>query len=888
MPPRVWRVLRWLVVACALGLVYLAIVCPALALRLFWGIFVPILPLSFLVAPGLWRNVCPLVSLNQIPRTVGFTRGLTIPPEVQRFAPLVSASLFFLIIPMRKVLLDANGLALAILILTLLSLAFLGGVLFKGKSGWCTQFCPMLQVERLFGQSPLVVVPNGHCSPCVGCSVNCHDFNPTAGYLADLYDENPHLGTNRKLFAGALPWLTLAFFTQPYLSEVSVAGVAQTYAYILFFAAAGIGIFFVLNEVIGVTSQRLILWHATAAINLYYLFAVPLILERSGVTPWLQQGIVMAPSVNLPAFFGSQITPALLPQFLLQAGVLAISAVWLRRALPRERAFLSVGNLAPARASESVVQAARQAGAAKVEVQFQSGPTVLAESGDSLLALAEANHVAIDAGCRLGMCGADPIAILAGAESLSPALLAEQSTLQRLGLGPAYRMACCVRVHGPVTVAVADPSALMEEASAQSPEATAEEQELARDGRHIVVIGSGVAGMTAAVEARQRLPGAEVSLIGGESYEPYNRLNLGKLVNESVAIEKLYLMPREWAAAKRIRFLKGVRVTAIDRAAHQVDTELGETLPYDHLILAMGARSAVPPTPGFGTPGTFVMRTMDDAIQLQQYIRNRRARRAVVIGGGLLGLEAAYFISHMGVHVFVLERGEWPLSRQLDQPAGRLLERLMSGIDIEIVTRAEVQSIMGPDIVTGVELKDGQTIPADLCLVAVGIEPNSELAREAGLEVNRGVVVNDHMQTSDPAIFAAGDVAEHNGRVYGLWPASLEQARVAVLNACGGDIVYEGVVPPAKLKVAAFDLLSVGEITAKGDDGHEIVLEDSGGGRYRKLVLKDGRALGAILIGYTELADSVCLAVESRQDVRDALPELEQGDWSALGSTTRA
>src|SRR5262249_2310734 len=162
--------------------------------------------------------------------------------------------------------------------------------------------------------------------------------------------------------------------------------------------------------------------------------------------------------------------------------------------------------------------------------------------------------------------------------------------------------------------------------------------------------------------------------------EPYNRLNIGKLVNESVAIEKLYLMPRDWAQAKRIRFVRGAEATTIDREARQVHTDLGETLPYSSLILATGARSAVPPIPGVTTPGTFVLRTMDDAIQLQQYIRHRRVRRAVIIGGGLLGLEAAYVISQMDVRAYVLERGEWPLSRQLDQPAGQLLARLMNGL----------------------------------------------------------------------------------------------------------------------------------------------------------------------------------------------------------------
>ncbi|MDF2703708.1 MAG: hypothetical protein K0S10_2654, partial [Rubrobacteraceae bacterium] len=219
--PRVWTVMRWFGVACALGIVAASILDPPLGLLIFWGVFVPIVPLIFLVAPALWRNVCPMASLNQLPRTLGFTRGLTLPLWVQQYAPLISAGLFLAIVAFRKVLLESSGLALAVFLLSVLALAFLGGVLFKGKSGWCSQFCPMLQVERFYGQSPLVVVRNSHCRPCVGCTKNCYDFNPTAAYLADLYDDNPRLGANRKLFAGAMPGLILAFFTQPALTDIT-------------------------------------------------------------------------------------------------------------------------------------------------------------------------------------------------------------------------------------------------------------------------------------------------------------------------------------------------------------------------------------------------------------------------------------------------------------------------------------------------------------------------------------------------------------------------------------------------------------------------------------------------------------------------------------------
>jgi nitrite reductase (NADH) large subunit len=205
------------------------------------------------------------------------------------------------------------------------------------------------------------------------------------------------------------------------------------------------------------------------------------------------------------------------------------------------------------------------------------------------------------------------------------------------------------------------------------------------------------------------------------------------LVSEATAIEKLYLMPRDWAPAKRIRHLRGVSATAIDRAKREVTTEEGEAIPYDRLLLATGARSSVPEIEGFGLEGTFVLRTIDDAVQVQQYIRRRRSRRALIIGGGLLGLEAAHSISQLGVYAFVLNRNEWQLNRQLDSPAGALLGRMLQDFGIAVLPWAEPRRIFGTERMEGVVLSDGRKMGVDLCLVATGIQPNVELAQAAGL-----------------------------------------------------------------------------------------------------------------------------------------------------------
>jgi NAD(P)H-nitrite reductase large subunit len=207
---------------------------------------------------------------------------------------------------------------------------------------------------------------------------------------------------------------------------------------------------------------------------------------------------------------------------------------------------------------------------------------------------------------------------------------------------------------------------------------------------------------------------------------------------------------------------------------------------------------------------------------------------------------------------------------------------MMSDLGIKILPQVEARRVVGEEWVEAVELSNGHTLSADVCLVAAGIRPNVALAKSAGVLVRRGVVVDEGMRTSVPRIFAAGDVVEFEDRTLGLWPAALEQAHTAVLNLLGGQSAYAGTTPPTRLKVAGIDLLSVGETTPRGAGWREVRVDDSDGRQYRKLVLADGRVRGAMLIGHTDLAEPVIAAVESALPVADLIPHLERGDWSAL------
>ena len=853
-PPVAWRAVRWAIVAVTVAFVVSCFRWPQVGLRVFWGVYVPLAPALFLTEPGLWRNICPLASFNQIPRTLGFTRSRTLPRAVARYAPLVSAGLFLVLVALRPVVLQSSGPALGIMLIMLLALAFLGGAIFKGKSGWCTQFCPMLQVERFYGQAPLRVVPNSHCRPCVGCSSNCHDFNPTAAYLADLHDDDPKLGANRRIFAGLMPWLVFAFFTQPVVAPFTweAAGLAGR---LLLFAAAGVGLFVLLEQATRFSAQHLALLHAAAAFNLFYLFVVP---------------IALGPVGQLPAV-----------RVAVGAAVLALTAAWLVRAWPRERAFVGL-DTAAAKVADQVLSVHSAQRAAAVEILFTDGPTVLVKPGTTLLEAAEGNGVAIASGCRMGVCGADPVQVLDGADHLSPAGAGERATLERLGLAGNCRMACMAKAVGDVRVSTSVDGAQEAEVAAVAFAPTA-------GADRLVVLGGGAAGVTAGTELRRLHPDAEITVIGFEPYDFYNRMAIGKLMSESTSIRQLYLLAEDWPAAKRIRALRGVSAVRIDLDAREVTTDEDERIGYDRLIIATGARAAVPPIEGFGLPGTFTLRTIDDAVQIQQHVRGHRARRAVVVGGGLLGLEAAYEMVELGLRVTVLDRGAWPLGRQLDEAAGRLVATMLGDLGIELSSGCSARAVHGNGRLEAVQTTDGQVLPADLCLVAAGIAPDVQLAREAGLQVARGIVVDDRMQTSDPSVFAVGDVIDHDGRRYGLWPAAVDQARVAAVNALGGAEHFLTAVPPTRLKIAAIRLLSVGSLRQPPDDhGDVLAVADPSARRYRMLVLARGRAVGGVLIGHPEWEDALLDAVESGRDVSAAVGALRSGDWSALDGVADA
>ena len=436
-PIAVWHGLRVLSVAAAIGLGLLLIVRPQTGLFVLWQLVIPIVPAVFLLAPGLWRNVCPLAALNQLPRLAGFTKGLAHSPAIREYSFIVGIVGFFALVSSRKLLFNGDGMATAILLFGALGLAFVGGVLFRGKSGWCSSVCPMLPVQRLYGQTPFVTVPNSHCRPCVGCTKNCYDFNPKVAYLADQYDDDRRYVGFRRFFAAVFPGFVLAFYLVP---DPPVVTVERMYLEFAAYMAASLAAFTTLETFAKVRANTLTALFAAAAFNIYYWFAA--------------EKLVAAVSELVQA------TPAPPWTWAIRGAVLAVTLVWFARTLGVEKRFvaLSVDMAAAAavRLGEGAAAAIERAATREsAQVAFKpEGKRVAVQPGQTLLAVTEQCGLAIESGCRMGICGADPVAVLEGMEHLSAQGEDEKATLARLGLADNTRLACCARVSGPVSVSL--------------------------------------------------------------------------------------------------------------------------------------------------------------------------------------------------------------------------------------------------------------------------------------------------------------------------------------------------------------------------------------------------------------------------------------------------
>ena len=392
--------------------------------------------------------------------------------------------------------------------------------------------------------------------------------------------------------------------------------------------------------------------------------------------------------------------------------------------------------------------------------------------------------------------------------------------------------------------------------------------------RRYVIVGNGVAGVTAARSIVRADPTAEVHIFGAEPYPYYHRPRLWELIAGEIEQDALYFRPPEWYAERGIHVHLGVQVTSLDPSAHCLTLSDGSIAEYDRLLLATGGRPFVPPFDGTDREGVFTLCTLDDALAIKTYALD--VRRATVIGGGLLGLETARALRSAGLEVTVIEFAPYLLPRQLDAEGAQVLQALLEAQGLLFLTNAATEAILGDGHARGVRLKDGRVVDGELVLISTGIRSRLGLAREAGLEVNRGVVVDEQLRSSAADVYAAGDAAEFKGRVYGIIPAAIEQAQVAAANMVadpstssgrGGSTTYSGTMPANTLKIVGIDLTCLGEAMATGDEFAILSKADPVSGVYRRLALRKGKIVGAILLGDTQSVRPVRQLIATGRDV---------------------
>ena len=389
----------------------------------------------------------------------------------------------------------------------------------------------------------------------------------------------------------------------------------------------------------------------------------------------------------------------------------------------------------------------------------------------------------------------------------------------------------------------------------------------------LVVVGNGMAGVACVEQILRHVPKFQITIFGDETHVNYNRILLSSVLAGEKSADDIVLNSPEWYQKNGIDLRLGVRIVDVDAGAKAVRGDDGSVTSFDKLLLATGSMPLIPSIEDVMKEGVFVFRNLDDTRQLLE--RAGKGVKVVVIGGGLLGLEAARGLQVQGCDVTVVHLMETLMERQLDPTGGSYLANKMNQMGVTVLLGLSTTKVLGNGHVTGVEFKGGGNIPADLVVIAAGIRPNVTLGEKAGLEIKRGIVVNDHMETSHPDIFAVGECVQHRGMCYGLVAPLLEQGKVLAATITGNKgPTYEGSVLGTKLKIMGVDVFSAGEINDKVDGSEVIRYEDPSLGIYKKLTLKNNKLAGVILVGDTGDSHSYMEWLRAQTDLQSMRRQL--------------
>ncbi|TET26098.1 MAG: NAD(P)/FAD-dependent oxidoreductase [Candidatus Bathyarchaeum sp.] len=395
---------------------------------------------------------------------------------------------------------------------------------------------------------------------------------------------------------------------------------------------------------------------------------------------------------------------------------------------------------------------------------------------------------------------------------------------------------------------------------------------------NVVIVGNGVAGVTAARTIKEKNPETQVSIYTDESHHYYPRPRLYEILSGEAKPQEVYMFSEEWYKNRGINVQLGKKVLRIQTELKELLLEDQSIVTYDKLLLANGGHSFIPPIKGAEKTGVFTLRTIRDALTIKAF--TKKTKKAIIIGGGLLGLEFASSLRNLGQQVTVVEIFPRLLPRQLDQDGATILKNRITSRGIDIVLGAKTVEILGKNTVSGILLDSGKEISGKLILISAGMRSNTKLALEAGIKVNRGIVVDGRLRTSTKDVYAIGDVAEFKGTVYGIIPAALEQAMIAAANILGTEYnVYAGTIPSSTLKVVDVDLTSVGLVNPEEPKYEEIKKEDKKKGVYKKLVLDKGKIVGAILLGDKKGVTAIRKLIAQETDITKYKDSILQDDF---------
>lgn len=384
-----------------------------------------------------------------------------------------------------------------------------------------------------------------------------------------------------------------------------------------------------------------------------------------------------------------------------------------------------------------------------------------------------------------------------------------------------------------------------------------------------LIVGNGAAGTHAAEAIRKRDVNGHITMATEEDLLFYYRIRLNEYISGDLPEVDLVVKQAQWYEDRNIDLKTNTRITGADPEKKVLTNADGLRLGYDVLLIATGSHAFVPPIKGSEKPGVFSLRSVQDARNISEWAGNVEA--VVLIGGGLLGLEAGNALVKLGKKVTVVEFFPRLLPRQLDADGAKRLQVIMEGMGFSFRLGAKTQEIAGEDAVNGVLLEGGETLTTEMVVISAGVRPNLELAEPLGLNNDKGIQVDEHLRTNQAHIYAAGDVVEFRGMPYGIWPAAIEQGKIAGNNMAGGDLRYEGSTMANTLKVVGVDLASAGNIDAEKELDSRVFTTDT---VYKKIVLENDRIVGCIMLGDTRGFNAVTKAMGEKKDVSGVKDEI--------------